>query len=97
MQAVRLYLAFLKDEDGHACIDGMTVTSIKANLASEGLPTSPTHLQKIFLDVYSEFGLNEKEAVADLAAYKSYLSSERINRLQHNREAHAKFYGRKNF
>ncbi|XP_055584976.1 putative uncharacterized protein DDB_G0282499 [Uranotaenia lowii] len=92
MKVVRMYLAFLKDQPATVCIEGMTSTSIKMMLASEGLPTAPDHLQRIFTEVHQEFGVGATDAVADLQSYQRFLTSERTHRLQQLRESTNKFH-----
>lgn len=92
MKIVRLYLAYMKDQPPTVCIEGMTPTSIRMLLASEGLPTIPDHLQRIFIEVHQEYGVNATEAAADLHSYGRFLASERTNRLQHLRESAHKFH-----
>lgn len=92
MRVVRLYLAYMKDQPPTTCVDGMTTTSIRLLLASEGLPTAPDHLQRIYNEVHQEYGLNPTEASADLHSYRQYLTSERIRRLQQLRESSNQFY-----
>ncbi|XP_058839799.1 probable tRNA N6-adenosine threonylcarbamoyltransferase, mitochondrial [Topomyia yanbarensis] len=75
----------MKNQHPSICVEGMTPTSIKMTLASEGLPTAPDHLLCIFFEVYQEYGLNPDEAAADLD-YAKFLSSERTRRLQQLRE-----------
>ncbi|XP_058840737.1 homeobox protein Wariai-like [Topomyia yanbarensis] len=54
MNIVRLYLTYMKDQQPSICVEGMTPTSIKMTLASEGLPTAPDYLLRIFIEVYQE-------------------------------------------
>lgn len=92
MKIVRLYLAYMKDQPTTVCVEGMTSTSIRMLLASEGLPTVPEHLNRIFVEVHQEYGVDATEAAADLLSYGRFLTSERTNRLQHLRESANKFY-----
>lgn len=92
MRVVRLFLAYMKDQPETVCIDGMTITSIRVLLASEGLPTDPAHLLRIFNAVHQEYGVSPAEAASDLSSYRQYLKSERTNRLQQLRESSNKFY-----
>ena len=91
MKIVRLYLAYMKDQQSSVCVEGLTPTSIKMLLASEGLPTATEHLQRIFIEVHNEYGLEPAEAVADLQAYRQFLTSERTHRLQQLRESATNF------
>lgn len=97
MKIVRLYLAYMKDQQTTVCVEGMTPTSIKMLLASEGLPTNPDQLQRIFIEVYQEYGLQTSEALADLQSYRNFLSSQRTHRLQQLRESTHNFFRPKNF
>lgn len=92
MKIVRLYLAYMKDQPATVCVEGMTTTSIRMLLASEGLPTAPDHLQRIFAEVHQEYGLNAAEVAADLQSYQRFLASERTHRLQQLRESANKFH-----
>lgn len=56
-------------------------------LASEGLPSAPEHLHRIFIEVHQEYGIGPAEATADLQSYRQYLVSERTHRLQQLRES----------
>lgn len=87
MGIVRLFLAYMKDQPATVCVEGLTPTSIRMLLASEGLPTDPEHLLRIFSDVHQEYGLDPTAAMADLQSYRQYLSSERTHRLQQLRES----------
>lgn len=91
MGIVRLFLAYMKDQPATVCVEGLTPTSIRMLLASEGLPTDPEHLLRIFSDVHQEYGLDPTAAMADLQSYRQYLSSERTHRLQQLRESANKF------
>lgn len=91
MHITRLYLAYMKDQPSSVCVEGMTPTSIRMLLASEGLPTSPEQLQRVFIEVHQEYGLTPAEAVADLQSYRHFLSNERTHRLQQLRESVNKF------
>jgi hypothetical protein len=88
---VRLYLAYLHDKDTGVCIDGMTVSSVKVAIASEGLPLHYDKLRDLFLEYNVGFGADEDEVKRDLASYRSYLNNERINRLQQTRNNHRNF------
>ena len=92
MKIVRLYLAYMKDQNSTVCVEGMTPTSIKMLLASEGLPTAPEHLQRIFVEVHKEFGLSPADALADISAYRTHMASERTRHLQQLRESTNKFF-----
>lgn len=91
MKIVRLFLAYMKDQQPSVCVEGLTPTSIRMLLASEGLPTSPEHLKRIFSEVYHEYGISQADADADLQSYRSFLVSERTHRLQQLRESTNKF------
>lgn len=96
MRVVRLFLAYMKDQPATVCVDGMTPTSIRMHLASEGLPSDPEHLLRIFKDVHQEYGMDPTVAMADLQSYQKYLSSERIHRLQQLRDSDSKFRNQSN-
>lgn len=92
MSIVRLYLAYLHDKETSFCHEGMTNTSAKIHLASEGLPTSVGELRNIFVEVHQEYGVPEKAALDDLAAFGRHLSNQRIQHLQRIRESTNKFH-----
>ena len=92
MKIVRLYLAFMNDQQPTVCVDGYTSTSIRMLLASEGLPVRTEHLLRIFQEVYQEYGLSSSEAKADLQTYRTFLLSERTHRLQQLRVSHVNFH-----
>lgn len=92
MRIVRLFLAYMKDQPDTVCVDGMTPTSIRMHLASEGLPLDPERLLSIFKDVHEEYGVDAAAAMADLQSYQRFLSSERTHRLQQLRESTNKFH-----
>lgn len=92
MYAVRLYLEYLHDKEPSFCYDGMTNTSIKINLASEGLPTSVNELRKIFFEVHEEYGISQQAASEDLNSYRHHLTNQRIQHLQRMRESTDKFH-----
>ena len=91
MRVVRLFLAYMKDQPPNVCIDGLTPTNIRMLLASEGLPSAPEHLHRIFIEVHQEYGIGPAEATADLQSYRQYLVSERTHRLQQLRETTNRF------
>jgi hypothetical protein len=51
-------------------------------IASEGLPLHYDKLRDLFLEYNVGFGVDEDEVKRDLPSYRSYLNSEKINRLQ---------------
>lgn len=81
---VRLYLAYLHDKS-ETCIEGKTSTSLKVEIASEGLPTNVGELREVFLKYHETFGIQSKEVEADLESYRSHLSTQRLNYLQSSR------------
>lgn len=101
LKAIKLFLAFLHDQPASVFFDGFTNTSVKLFLASEGLPTKTEELRKILLDFNDAYGIGPDEVDADLAAFRSYLTSERINHLQLTRECYRNYYSavspRRNF
>ena len=92
MHVVRMFLAYMHDQSPSTCVEGLTPTSIKMMLSSEGLPTSTDHLRRIFIEVHGEYGIKEADALADLASYRTFMASERVARLQRLRESSAKFH-----
>lgn len=92
MHLVRLYLAYMHDKDPTFCYDGMTNTSIKMNLASEGLPVAVMELRNIFFEVHEEFGVPKQAASDDLVSYCRHLNNQRIQYLQRIRESNDKFH-----
>lgn len=97
MDIVRTYLSFLHDQPPSVCIRGITKISATLTLAAEGLPTDINFLREIFLDVHGELGISRNDALADLQSYRTFLCSERTERLQRTREASLKFYSPPNF
>lgn len=91
MYIVRLYLAYLHDKEPLFCYEGMTPTSIRISLASQGLPTSVGHLRKIFFDMHEEYGVSNLAASDDLESYRRHLNNQRIQHLQRIRESEYKF------
>lgn len=97
-QNIRLYLAFLKDQPLDYCTpDGMTLTSMKAYLHSQGLPKSDDQLLSILKEFHSAIGLPETHTLADLEAFRKHMSSRKIQQLQKLREDHNKFFRPSNF
>lgn len=89
---LRLYLAYLKDQKPDVCIDGLTLTSMHVFFASNGLPTEPEHLMNIFMEYNSTIGISPKQTLTDLETYRKYVTTRRLQYLQHSREAANKFY-----
>lgn len=89
---LRLYLAYLKDQKPDVCIDGLTLTSMHVFFASNGLPTEPEHLMNIFMEYNSTIGISPKQTLTDLETYRKYVTTRRLQYLQHSRETANKFY-----
>lgn len=95
MSTVRIFLAFLHDQPPSVCYDGMTCTSARMFLSLEGFPAKSTaKLKEVFLRVHEANGIGREAALADLNTYRTFIASERIQRMQRARESTDKFYGR---
>lgn len=92
LKAVRLFLAYLHDQPPSACFEGHTNTSIKLALASEGLPCDMDSLRKLFYRFHDAYGIGVAEVEADLSAFRTFFSSEKLFHLQKSRESHSKYF-----
>lgn len=92
LKALRLYLAYLHDQPSNVCFEGYTTTSIKLALASEGLPSDVDSLRKLYYRFHNAYGIGLAEVEADLSAFRSFFSSEKIQQLQKTRESHSKYF-----
>lgn len=89
---IRLYLAYLHDQPDSVCINGKTKTSVKISIQQEGFPTEYKALRDIFDRYHASYGESSTQVSKDLAAYSSYLRSQRRSHLQKTREDHNKFF-----
>lgn len=96
MNMVRVYIAFLHNQPSAVCFDGMTSVSAKMMLGLEGFPVEVNDLKELYIKLYEESEISKESVLADLETYRSYVATERIQRLQRARESTDKFYGRNN-
>lgn len=96
LNTVRMYLAFLHNQPSSVCYDGLTNTSAKILLALEGFPTDVNELRQMYTEIYETNGMSKESVLADLSTYRSFIATERIQRMQRARESSDKFYGRQN-
>lgn len=94
MNLVRAYITFLHNQPTAVCFDGMTSVSAKMLLGLEGLPVEVNDLKDLYIKLHEASGISKESLLADLETYRSYIASERIQRLQRARETTDKFYGR---
>ncbi|XP_055387204.1 uncharacterized protein LOC129615845 [Condylostylus longicornis] len=66
---VRLFLAYMHDQDNNICMEGKTKTYLKVSIRQEGLPNNYKDLLELFLKYYNSEGISTKDAKADLEAY----------------------------
>lgn len=92
LKALRLFLAYLHDQPSSVCFEGHTGTSIKLMLTSEGLPSDLDSLRKLYYRFHDAYGIGSTEVDADLSAFRSFFSSEKLLHLQRIRESHGKYY-----
>lgn len=96
MNLVRVYIAFLHNQPSAVCFDGMTSVSAKMMLGLDGFPVEVNDLKDLYIKLHEESGISKESVLADLETYRSYVATERIQRLQRARESTDKFYGRNN-
>lgn len=100
-KVIRLYVAYLHDQPASVYHEGYTVISAKARIGSEGLPTDPTKLKKLFSEFNNRFDISSDDTQADLDALRNFCRSSKINEIQRNKENFNKFYNlngnKKNF
>jgi hypothetical protein len=77
--SIRIYLAYLHDKPNETCVNGCTRSLCKITIATEGLPTEPIQLKKIYYDYQKNFGMNDEEIKSDLTTYGKYLQKSRDN------------------
>lgn len=92
LKALRLYLAYLHNQPSSVCFEGHTNTSIKLILASEGLPSDVDSLRELYYRFHNAYGIGSAEVEADLSAFRSFFSSERLQHLQRAREGHGRYF-----
>lgn len=94
MNLVRAYITFLHNQPTAVLFDGMTSVSAKMLLSLEGLPVEMNDLKDLYIKLHEASGISKESVLADLETYRSYIATERIQRLQRARETTDKFYGR---
>lgn len=94
MNLVRAYLAFLHNQPTTVLHDGMTSVSAKMLLGLEGFPVDVAELKALYIKIHEDCGISKESVLADLETYRSFMATERIQRLQRARESTDKFYGR---
>lgn len=82
MESLRLYLAYLHDQESALCYEGSTCTSVRVFLASEGLPTDLKSLRNIYYNFHNTYGIDSTEVDNDLSSFRAYLTSKRLIHLQ---------------
>lgn len=89
--AIKLYLAYVYHQPQTVCYEGFTNISLKVFLASEGLPTDLEALRKLYSNYFEAYGTGPSLASADLATFRSYVTTERQLRLQKSRESFSRY------
>ena len=92
LKPLRLFLSYLHDQPSSVCFEGHTNTSIRLALSSEGLPGDVNALRKLYYRYHDAYGIGPAEVEADLSAFRSFFSSEKLLRLQKVRESHSNYY-----
>lgn len=92
LKPIRLFLAYLHDQPSSVCFEGYTNTSIKLYMASEGLPSDADSLRRIYYRFHNVYGIDSAEVDADLSAFRSFFSTEKLQQLQRIRESHTKYF-----
>jgi hypothetical protein len=97
LKTIRLYIAYLH-ENPHACYEGLTASHCKTIIGSKGLPTDVSSLKHLYIQFNIQFGnSSESEITAELATFKNYITSNRIQYMQRTREVTSRFYNNGNF
>jgi hypothetical protein len=97
LKTVRYFLAYLHDNQD-VCYEGFTAAHCKTLIGSKGLPTDFAALKSMYVDYNVLFGhINQNEVNNELLTLINFLTTNRINYLQRNRENSNKFYNSRNF
>lgn len=89
---VRLFLAYLYNQENHVCMDGKTKTNVQVLIHQEGLPSNYEELMGLYIKYHDTLGITEETVKADLKAYCNHISSKRTNYLNRTKSNHDKFF-----
>jgi len=89
---VRLYLAYLHDQDNDVCFEGKTKTQIKMNIHQEGLPTNFKELYSLYVRFCASHEISEAEVRHDLKTFRSHAENRRRIHLQNARDAEKRWF-----
>ena len=89
----RFYLSYFHDKSTTTCLGNMTKLSLTMFLRSNGLPSDPIELRKLFLTFHSKYeGIEPKDVEADLHSLKNYLNSRRTHHLATTQNSFNSYY-----
>jgi len=87
-EMVRVYLAYLHNQDDYVHINGRTKMNTRVLIQAEGLPGSYKELRDIYYKYNESLNISPKDITKDLETYRSYLSNERLGYLQRTKNNH---------